>query len=330
MKIKTVMAAAALSLGLVASASAQQPAWLSGTLKKPLKEVKIGLSSVGVGLNGYLATFHETFNKRAAELGVQVVTLDAQVDPAKQAQQIPSLISQKVDTAIVWPVNSTAILPSLKLLKNAGIPVLNVNTHVDPAGKDDIVAFSGPNDYEEARVAAKLMVDALGGKGNVVILTGLPGYSVTQYRVDGFMDVIKDYPDIKVLDKQPANWSQEKAQSLMENFITRFGTQINGVYSSDGATGSGALAAYKAAVDDGTLATGKVAFADCSIFASTYDSIVAGDYYASVYQSPVEDANLAFETAVKIAEEQEVQKDNYIPAPGVKKDNAANYPRPTF
>ena len=55
------------------------------------------------------------------------------------------------------------------------------------------------------------MVDGLGGKGNVVILTGLPGYSVTKYRVDGFMDVIKNHPDIKVLDTQPANWSQEKA-----------------------------------------------------------------------------------------------------------------------
>lgn len=334
MKLTNLIASAGLAISVTAAATgvslADQPEWLKGDLKKPVKEITIGLASVGVGLNGYLATFHQTFDKRAAELGVKVVTLDAQVDPARQAQQIPSLISQKVDVAIVWPVNSTAILPSLKQLKAAGIPVLNVNTRVDKAGEDDIVAFTGPNDYEEAKVAGKLMIDALGGRGNVVVITGLPGYSVTQYRIDGFMDAIKDHPDIKVLDTQPADWSQEKAQTLTENFITRFGKQIDGIYSSDGGTGSGALAAVRAAVEEGTLEAGKIKFTDCSIFASSYDAIKAGDYYGSVYQSPVEDANLAFETAVKIAEGMTVDKEIYIPAPGVTKENIDQYPRPTF
>jgi ribose transport system substrate-binding protein len=330
MQLNTFAAALFAVTALSTSALADQPAWLKGTLKKPVNQISIGLASVGVGLNGYLATFHQTFDKRAAELGVKVVTLDAQVDPARQAQQIPSLVTQKVDVAIVWPVNSTAILPSLKLLKSAGIPVLNVNTQVAPAGQDDIVAFTGPDDYHEAQVAAQLMVDGLGGKGNVVILTGLPGYSVTKYRVDGFMDVIKNHPDIKVLDTQPANWSQEKAQTLMENFITRFGKTIDGVYSSDGGTGSGALAAGTAAVNEGRVDKGHIKYTDCSIFASTYDSIKAGDYYGSVYQSPVEDANLAFETAVKIAEGIEVPKVAHIPAPPVTKENVDQFPRPTF
>ena len=329
--LKTIAAAALAVAALhTAASAADQPAWLQGTLKKPIKDITIGLASVGVGLNGYLSTFHKTFDARAAELGVKVVTLDAQVDPARQAQQIPSLVTQKVDVAIVWPVNSTAVLPSLKLLKNADIPVLNVNTKVAAQGENDITAFTGPDDYHEAQVAAQLMIDGLHGKGNVVILTGLPGYSVTKYRLDGFLDTIKSHPDIKVLDTQPANWSQEKAQSLMENFITRFGKKIDGVYSSDGGTGSGALAAGSAAESEGTIDKGHIKYTDCSIFGSTYDSIKAGDYYGSVYQSPVEDANLAFETAVKIAEGISVPKEAHIPAPPVTKENVDSFPHPTF
>ena len=328
---KTMLAAVALATTmLTATAKAQQPDWLQGPLKKPLSAVTIGISSVGVGLNGYLATFHDTFNKQAAELGVKVVTLDAQVDPARQAQQIPTFVTQKVDVAIVWPVNSSAILPSLKVLKKAGIPVLNVNIAVDPAGDENVVAFTGPDDYTEAQVAAQLMIKGLGDKGNVVILTGLPGYSVTKHRIDGFMDVIKNHPGIRVLDTQPANWSQEKAQTLMENFVTRFGKKIDGVYSSDGGTGSGALAAGQAAVAEGRLQQSHVVYTDCSIFASTWDSIKAGDYYGSVYQSPIEDAKLALQTAVKIAEGITIPKIAHIPVPPVTKANVETFGRPTF
>jgi ribose transport system substrate-binding protein len=329
---KTVLAATIVFAvaAMASSAFAQQPDWLKGTLKKPLNNITLGFSTVGVGLNGYTATFAKTFDQLAAQYHVKVVTLDAQVDPARQAQEIPSFVTEHVDVAIVWPVNSMAILPSLRLLNRAQIPILNVNTQVAPAGQKYITAFTGPNDYHEAQVAGKLMVDALGGMGNVVILTGLPGYSVTKYRIDGFLDAIKDTPGIKVLDTQPADWSQEKAQTLMENFITRFGKKIDGVYSSDGGTGSGALAAGLAAVSEGRLEKGHLKYTDCSIFASTYDSIKAGDYYGSVYQSPVNDADLAFKTAVEIAEGIAVPKVSHIPAPPVTKANVDQYPRPTF
>ena len=77
------------------------------------------------------------------------------------------------------------------------------------------------------------MQQALGGHGNVVIINGTPGYSRTIDIDNGFLTVLRTTPGIKVLAEQPADSDREKAQSVMENFITRFGPKIDGVFSTD-------------------------------------------------------------------------------------------------
>lgn len=322
----------AISLGDTWGGLAQDlPEFLKGhELKKPLNQLKIGFSALGRGTNSYSAIVYDIMEKRSEELGMELVILDGGTDPGVQAQQIPTMITKQVDVAVVWPINSGAILPSIKLLYDAKIPILILDSRIPEEGVKYTVAFTGADHYKEAYNTGLLMAKALDGKGNLLEITGLPGYDVTQLRINGIADALKQYPDIKLLDIQPADWSQEKGQTLTESWITRFGDQIDGIVAADGGSGAGAMYAVRAAVEDGRLQSGHIKFTDVSLFTPNYDAILTGEYYGGVLQPPQTEGKLAFENAVKIAEGIEVPKEILFEGPVLTKENAAQYERPNW
>ncbi len=85
----------------------------------------------------------------------------------------------------------------------------------------------------------------MGGKGNIVLLEGIAGMGVSDLRSQGAIDALG--PDIKILARQPASWAYDQGKKAMEDFISAYPGQINGVYSQGGAMSLGALEALEAA-----------------------------------------------------------------------------------
>lgn len=331
MSIRKALLGALLGVSMTGVASAADvPDWFPTDSKKPFNEIVVGFSTLGPALNGYSAHYHDAFYGYMKEIGANVVVTDAAADPARQADQVRTLIAQKVDVMIVWPVNAKAIVPAARQVNQAGIPLIISNSMIDDAGVDYMTAYTGPDDYDEARIAGEIMVEALGGKGNVVMLNGTPGYRMAQLRIDGFRDVVDKHPDIKILDSQPANMSQAEGQKIMENYITRFGAEIDGVYAVDSGVGFGALTAAREAAAGGRLDLAKMKFVDATMYGFVWDLIKTGEYYGSVYQSPEEDAKLALRTAYLLAAGKEVEKYNYLATPGTTNKNVNEIPRPNF
>lgn len=334
MKLFKILAGASLALSLTAGVALAQDdgaAWVGAPLKKPLNQLNIGFSfQGGVGGNIYVVQYVDKLKEIVAKYGMNLTILDAENDPAKQSQQMPDLIAQQPDVIAVWAANGKAIVPAIKQAHDAGIPVVTFNAAIDPSGLDYIVAHAGPNDYSQGTQAAEALIQAMGGKGNVVEIRGTVGFGPGDQRAQAFVDVAKKYPDVKLLDVQAGNWSQGQGQSIMENFITRFGKQIDGVLSSDGYSGTGAYLAVQAAVEAGQLDANHIKFVDPNIVATNYDLIGQGKYTAAVLQTPQDDAEFSLKVAVKVAEGIDVPKENYLPTPMLTKDNYAQYPRPGF
>jgi ribose transport system substrate-binding protein len=321
--------AGAMSLSLAFAADA--PDWLGGAPKKPLNQLSIGFSfQGGVGGNIYVVQYVDKLKELAAKYGVNLTILDAENDPAKQSQQMPDLIAQAPDVIIVWAANGKAIVPAIKQAHDAGIPVVTINAQIDPAGQNYIVAHAGPNDYNQGTQAAETLINAMGDKGNIVEIRGTIGFGPGDQRAQAFVDTAKKYPEVKLLDVQAGNWSQGQGQSIMENFITRFGKQIDGVLSSDGYSGTGAYLAVQAAAKAGQLDADHIKFVDPNIVATNYDLIGQGKYTAAVLQTPQDDAEFSFKVAVRVAEGISVPKENYLPTPMLDKSNVSKYPRPQF
>jgi ribose transport system substrate-binding protein len=149
----------------------------------------------------------------------------------------------KPGVILFMPIDPKAQLPTIKRLIEGGTPIVNYN---DKAGDAPYISFVGEDDYKLAYDVAKTLFEHLGGKGNVVILEGVKGSNTGDERKRGFDAALKEYPNIKLLASQPANFQRLLGLQVMENLIQQF-SEIDGVLSAADASALGAVEALKSA-----------------------------------------------------------------------------------
>ncbi len=244
------------------------------------KPVTIGLLMISTAAP-YLAGYRKAFDVEAKRLNLNVIALDANNDPARQAAQAEDLIGKGVAVLCFWPVDAKAIVPSVRKAYEAGIPLVCTNTWTEPSALNYFKGFVGASMIEEGIIAAQLMSEALTGKGKVAIIEGNPGQDATYWRSTAFIDELKRIaPGIQVLDRQTARWDRARATAVAENFLTTY-ADLNAIMAQDDNMAMGALQAIKAA--------GKSAVVRLiSINASKegLEAIRDGEIYGSCTQSP--------------------------------------------
>ena len=309
---KSLLAAAALTVGLPAAVQAEA--------------LRIGITQNNVGVDSYQTTYEQAFEEAAEKAdNVQAVVLDAGGDVARQISQVRNLIQQQVDAIIIWPTDGQAVVPAVKGARDAGIPVVVTNSNIADAGQQFIASFSGPNNIQQGAYAAEMMCDQLGGKGQIVQITGQPGYTTAIERQKGFEDRLPEVcPDVTIMDSQPGDWNREKAQRTMESFLTKY-DRIDGVYAADDNMGVGALNAAKS-----ENRAGEIIFIGATNFAVGYEAMARGEYHGSVYQSPAEDARNALKIAVAVAKGEKVEKTSYFDTPKITRENMDEFEKPVF
>ncbi len=296
--------------------------------EKPLSEITIGITGFNFGVDSYQTTYENAFENYCNELGVNYIKLDPKGDAALQSNQVEDLIQKKVDVILVWPVSGKSVVPALRKAKEAGIPVLATNSSVDKSGNELIAGFCGPNNIIQGEYAADMMNEARGGKKvKTVEIMGTPGYVTAMLRSQGFhTQVDKKYPNIEIVETQPGNWDRNKSQKVMENFLVKYGPEdFDAVYVADDNMGMGAINALKM-----NMRLQDVVITSACMFGEGYDAIKRGELYGSVYQSPVADAKIAIDTAIKVARGEEIPFYNYFDTPPVTKSNIDQFDKPPF
>lgn len=290
----------------------------------------IGITQNNVGVDSYQTTYEKAFIAAAeADPDVEVVVLDAGGDVARQIAQVEDLIQQEVDAIIIWPTNGEAVIPAVRKAHQADIPVVVTNSNIAEAGLDFIASFSGPDNITQGSRAAEIMCDKFKDMGiedeaGIVQISGQPGYTTAIERAKGFEDRLPEVcPNVTLMETQPGDWNREKAQQVMEAFLVKY-DDIDGVYAGDDNMGVGALNAAKAAGRDGII------FVGATNFAVGYEAMAAGDYWGSIYQSPVDDAEAALQTAIDILNGEDVPFLNYFDTPKITQDNMGEFTKPVF
>ncbi|MCG7625319.1 MULTISPECIES: sugar ABC transporter substrate-binding protein [Rhodobacterales] len=292
--------------------------------------MKIGITQNNVGVDSYQTTYEKAFIAAAdANADIEAVVLDAGGDVARQIAQMEDLIQQEVDAIIIWPTNGEAVIPAVRKAQKAGIPVVVTNSNIAEAGFDFIKSFSGPDNITQGARSAEIMCDkfkdmGIADEAQVVHITGQPGYTTAIERAKGFEDRLPEVcPNVTIVDTQPGDWNREKSQQVMEAFLVKY-DDIDGVYAGDDNMGVGALNAAKAAGRDGII------FVGATNFAVGYEAMAAGDYWGSIYQSPVDDAEAALQTAVDILSGKDIPFLNYFDTPKITQDNMGEFTKPVF
>ncbi|BFO16427.1 sugar ABC transporter substrate-binding protein [Streptomyces sp. KM77-8] len=294
------VAAGAMAVSLAACGSAAE----SGDKSDPGDSAKKGDNiKVGLLLPENQTARYEKFDKPLIEKKVkeltnnkgEVVYNNAKQDASLQNQQVETMITNKVDVLIIDAVDAKAIAGSVKKAKDAGIPIVAF----DRLAEGPIDAYTSFDNVTVGKTQGEALLKALGDKakdGKIVMMNGSstdPNAALFKEGahavLDGKVNVGREY-DTK-------EWKPENANSNMEGAISAIGKdKIVGVYSANDGMAGGIITALKAAGIDDIPVTGQ----DAEL--AGVQRIVTGEQYMSVYKPYPQEANVAAEMAVLLAQ----------------------------
>lgn len=197
--------------------------------------------SVSTLNNPFFVTLEEGAEVKASELGLDLVTVDAQDDSSKQISDVEDLIQRGVDLIIINPTDSSAVTAAIEAANNADIPVITVDRGADGG---EVVTHIASDNIAGGELAGELMVELVGEGAKVAELEGLPGSSAARERGEGFNNIAEDSLDVVV--KQTANFDRAEGLTVMEN-ILQGNSDIEGVFAHNDEMALGALEAIEAA-----------------------------------------------------------------------------------
>jgi ribose transport system substrate-binding protein len=177
----------------------------------------------------------------AADVTNDLVIESADTDVAGQIQQLQNLMSKNVDAILVNPGDVNGLNATLQEACDKGILVISVDQALDVP----CVYNVGIDQKEWAKTSAKWLAEKLGGQGDIVQIEGFPGHPANVARMDGVAEVLKDYPNIKVLATETGKWDEATGQQVMSNFLASF-PNLSGYWTQDGMA-IGAMQALMAA-----------------------------------------------------------------------------------
>ena len=262
--------------------------------------------SVSTLANPFFVIMKEAGDAAAADLGVDMITLDAQDNIEKQVRDIEDLIARGVDVLIINPCDSDAIVPSVLEANRAGIPVITVTR---PSMSGEVVQHLDVKNAFGGMLVGVAVASSLDGVGKVVVLEGIPGAPSANERQAGFLQIIDQFDGIEVLSSITAHYAREEAATVMEDLLQAF-PEIDAVYAHNDEMALGAVRAIEAAGRTGIKVFGFDAVPDA------IDAIEAGTMVATIKQQPDLQMRTAVETAVEVIQGtalSEIPSTIYIP-----------------
>lgn len=197
------------------------------------QEKKTIAVSIPAADHGWTAgvVYHATAAAKEINAAFPDVNVVVKTSPSASAQvsAIEDLSANKqMDALVILPHSSEELTSPVKAIKDNGSFVTVVDRGLtDPTIQDLYVA--GDN-IAVGATTGKFLVDKLGGKGNLVVLRGIPTV-IDDERIKGFQDAIKD-SGLKVLDIQYANWNSDEAFKLMQDYLAKY-PHIDAVWAND-------------------------------------------------------------------------------------------------
>ena len=170
---------------------------------------------------------------------------DANNDPNKQISDIEDLLTKGCDVMLISAAAQDVVDPGAKQAMEAGVPVITVDR--DVMNPDNRVSYTDGDSCLMGKGQAEWLAAELGGKGDIVLLSGIAGASPAEERLRCAREVFAQYPDIKELAHAYTDWSPTGGQKQMEAWITQFGDQITGIWSDSALQSVGVVNALLAA-----------------------------------------------------------------------------------
>ena len=268
---------------------------------------RIGVSIARVDDN-FMTYVRTGLEAAAKHQDVQIQFEDAQGDVVRQLNQVEGFLNQKVDAVIVLPVDTAATANITRAAVAAKTPLVYVNRHPDEPTLPEGVVTVASNDIEAGQLQMRYLAQKLGGKGNVAIIMGDLAQNATHARTEGVKQVLKDFPGIKIVEQQSAEWQRSKGMDLTSNWLLA-GTAFNAIVANNDEMAIGAAMALQQA----GKAKGEIAIVGIDGLPDGLAAIKRGLLAGSVFQDPKAQAAQAVQAAVRMIKGEQVDAQVWVP-----------------
>lgn len=251
--------------------------------------------------NPFFVTLKEGAEKKAKELGYNLVVLDSQNDPAKELSNVEDVTVRGAKVLLINPTDSEAVGTAVAVANKKNIPVITLDRG---ANKGNVVSHIASDNVAGGKMAGDFIAEKVGKNAKVIQLEGIAGTSAARERGEGFKQAV-EANQFELLASQPADFDRTKGLNVMENLLASHGS-AKAVFAQNDEMALGALRAIKASGKN-ILVVG---------FDGTDDAVKAvngGQLAATIAQQPDKIGELGVEAADKVLKGEKV--DAQIPVP---------------
>ena len=252
----------------------------------------------------------------AQKLGVKVTILNAGEDPVRQIEQIKQMIALRVDLVCLVPMKKEPLVRGVQMLNRKKIPVIIVNREIGQGC--EYLCYTGTDTYAGAVVSAKILVEAMGGKGDLVEFHQHLGTGPEVARSKALRDVLKDYPDIRPIARIPHKGQRDIVKTEMQTLLQKY-PNLSGVYAHGD---NFAIAAAQVCRKVGRTNI-KIVGMGGSIEA--IEEIKRGILTGTSFQQPEEEGRSAIRLAVKYLQGEKLNKIYPVSCPPITRENAHEF-----
>jgi ABC-type sugar transport system substrate-binding protein len=282
--------------------TSQSASTLQGKPKKTYSDIIVGFAQLGAESEWRVANT-KSIQETAIQLGVELRFSDAQQSQQKQIEAVRKLIIQKVDVIGISPIVETGWEEVFQEAKAAGIPIIVVDRRAD-VSEDLYLSYLGSDFLEEGRKAGRVMVELVNGKANIVELVGTIGSAPANDRYKGFREILKDYPEMKIIDSESGDFTRARGKEVMRNFLQKHGNTITALFAHNDDMAVGAIEA----IEEYGLKPGvdiKIVSVDAA--KGAFKAMIAGKLNATIECNPLLGPQF-FELALKVVNGEPVSK----------------------
>jgi ABC-type sugar transport system substrate-binding protein len=270
--------------------------------KKTYQDVIIGFAQLGAESEWRTANTN-SIKETADELGIELKFYDAQQKQDNQIKAVQELIVQRVDVIGISPIVETGWEPVFQEAKDAGIPIILVDRRAS-VPEDLYKAYLGSDFIEEGRNAARILAKLVNGKANIVELVGTVDSAPANDRYRGFREVLKEYPDMKIIDSQTGDFLRSQGKEVMEGFLKAHGKEITAVFAHNDDMALGAIQAIQ---DYGLIPGVDIKIVSVDAAHGAFEAMIAGTLNATVECNPLLGPQF-FDLALKVINGEDVPK----------------------
>ncbi len=252
----------------------------------------------------------------AAKLGVEVTILNAKEDPVLQIEQIKEMIAKRVDAVCLVPMKTEPLVRGVQMLNRAKIPVIIVNREVGPGC--DYVTYTGTDSYAGAVVSARILAEAMGGKGQIAEFHQHLGTGPEVSRSKALRDVLEDFPGIECVARIPHKGERDIVKTEMQTLLQKY-PKLAGVYAHGDNYAIAAAQVCRKADRTDIKIVGMAGSRE--MIQAIKDGLVTG----TSYQQPEEEGRSAIRLAVRHLKGEKLEKTYPVDCPPITQENADKF-----